>query len=143
MALTRLNNARQPMATGIIAPLMRVATHLGYCTNLAGLTLGDENHPDEEAEAALWDERWHDIKEDLAEALGHMGNPPDMSPFLPQEVIDAFQTVKDQINDLREGTFTKDEVFTNLQILNHNVAYVAGRFEHFATGEEVTEGSQA
>jgi hypothetical protein len=117
---------------------MRVATHLGYCAGIAGRT-----YEDTAADNATWVQADADIKEDLLEAVAHMQSPPDMSPFLPQEVIDEFANIRNDIETLREATATQEEIFEALQILNHNAAYVAARYEHFTTGAEVTEGTQA
>lgn len=138
--IERRNFANAAQATGIIAPLLRVATHVGYCSALAGAELvEDENSGPEEK----WDESWADIKADLEEALAHLENPPDMSPFVSQEVIELFTEVHRDIGALRSATLTKQEVFEALQALNHNIAYTGARYERSVSGEDVTEGANS
>jgi len=132
--LTRLHNPQNPYATGIIPPLVRVATHIGYCAGLAG---AEYDNPEE------WDTVYANIKDDLDEAISHMSEPPDMSPFIPQEVIDGFDIIKTQIAMLTNQTQEQNELFTDLQILNHNIARVAAQYEFFTAGLDSSEGSQA
>jgi hypothetical protein len=132
--LTRLNTPHEANATGIIAPLVRVASHLGYCAGLAAREY--ENDAD-------WSDAYHDLKDDLEEAILHLDNPPDMSPFIPQEAIDLLAEVRIGITALFQGEQTKEEVFADLQTLTHNAAYAAAQYEHFTAGLDTSEGTQA
>jgi len=134
MALIRQrSSARTGAATGIIPPIIRVATHLGYCAAIAG----------KEYEDGEWEEQWGNIQEDLNEALQHLQNPPEMSAFIAADLITEIRSIPDDINLILDSDGAQSEVFEAIQILNHNIAYAGARYEFLTSGNNCTEGSQA
>jgi len=132
--IERISNPATLHATGMIAPLLRVATHLGYCLAIAGREYDDDD---------AWDSAHQDILDDFDEAILHLDDPPDMSPFVSQALISLFTDITADMSTVRNAELTKDEMYEALQIMNDNVAHVGARFEYYVSGNECTEGSRA
>ena len=129
------NQANAPHATGIMAPLTRAATHIGWCSGVLNNIEEDEISEDIRTQ----------ITEDLADAQEHFANDLEEKAlvFLSDETLKAFHVVKEDLEALQKDLGEdKPAIIENIKNLAHNIAWVAARLEHGATGADVTHGSR-
>ena len=119
------------MATGFIAPYIRVATHIGYALHMVSSTSDDD-----------WTDTHADLRADFREALGHLQEGYADSAFLNPSAIDALRAIRDDIVECIDTEGTREEMQTALQTLATNIAWAGMLLERAVTGAEVTEGTE-
>jgi len=126
------STATERLATGFIAPYIRVATHIGY----ALAKLNDVAEDDDGTDAM------RDIRADLYEARGHLNGTYDSSPFLKTETINDLNLIKTDIETIHADEATMEEFQLKIQMLAQNLAAAGAMMEFDCTGEPVTEGTE-
>jgi len=117
-------------ATGIVAPFIRLATHLGYCCAIANF-----NTP--------WEDRKRDIQTDLREALRHVDASNGIDAYVSESTVIEIQLTLDEIADLSiSNDLTAENALPQLQAVCHNIAYAMAIFNHDLTGQAAAGGTE-
>jgi hypothetical protein len=133
MAIAQRHTATKPNATGILAPLVRAATHIGYLVGIAE-SVGDDG----------WEAKREEAKTEMVDILEHMavGLTPNHKAFVGNEVALLYVAIKGDIEAARDAIpGNRPDALRMFQVLNANTAYVAAAYERAMTGEDVDEGT--
>ena len=114
-------------ATGVIAPLIRAATHVGWCISYVGSIDAEE----------LTDEQLREVINDLEDALRHL-NMPDTSAmaeaFGGRQATEVLRETREDLTYVLPSQ--KEEVTTILQTIADNIANGGAFMEKVLTGNE-------
>jgi hypothetical protein len=124
--------ARRPEAQGIIPPLMRAMTHIGFAIGV----LASTEHEDISSETR------EILEEEIQEAQRHFrNNQVAASPFTNQTTIEMLYTFREQLDTFMNYEMDeKSPVLESLKTLANNAAYVGARFEYSLSGNDADEG---
>lgn len=130
MSLDRLNAPTEDRASGLTAPLIRAASHVGYILGYLD-EMGEEE----------WTEKRSDIVSDMSneleEANRHLrdsiGNLE--SPYISDVCTSMLASLRLSIDGLRANTpLERADCIRDLQNLNHNIAHVGSRIDRDTAG---------
>lgn len=129
--LSRLNVPTEATAQGLLTPIMRVSTHLGYCIRTA------EKATDED-----WVTTVTDIKTDLRETLNHLASLTPANAFVSPGAVEMLGAVIARLQTINDApTWVRTEAPNNLAVLAHDFAYVVTMLENDLLGNNATEGT--
>lgn len=114
-------------ATGVIAPLIRAATHVGWSICYVGSIEEEE----------LTDEQLREVVNDLEDAHRHLGAPDTSAmaeAFGGRLATEILQETREDLNYVLPST--KAEVTTILQTIADNIANGGAMMEKVLTGNE-------
>lgn len=121
------NTSTTGEAQGVLAPLARAAMHVGWCIGFVGSIEEEE----------LTEEQKLEVRNDLNDALGHLGIESfnDMlEAFVgPDGLADMVSTRNDMTEDLPTS---KDDITSHLQTIGDNIAVSMATLELRMTGNE-------
>ena len=126
-----LSTTTHRMATGFVAPYLRIATHVGYALATVNNATDDD-----------WEVKREDIRADFREALGHIDNSYDVTPFLNESARDALVSINGNVVEIIDLDGDKTEMQEARQVLASNVAWAGALMERSVTGADVTEGTE-
>ena len=130
MSLDRLNTPGGDRATGITAPLIRAAAHIGYILGYVD-EMGDEAYTTQRTELVA------DMSRELEEAMRHMRDSlvDADNPYVSPEVPSYMQMLRVSMDGLRANPpEARAELIRDLQNLNHNIAFVGAKLDHDTAG---------
>lgn len=136
MSVDRLNAPGADRATGLTAPLIRAAAHVGYI-------LGYLDEVGDDGWNAGRTEMVEDISRELEEANRHLRDSlvAEENPFISEPITALFTSLRVSIDGLRANTpQDRADVLRDLQNLNHNIAYIGSRVDHDTAGIACHEG---
>jgi hypothetical protein len=131
MTVARNNTPNEKYATGLIAPYIRVATHIGYCAGIIQET-NDETFGDKK----------DDVLADLRETIEHCNQPSPSNPFISDTVVGMMDTVKTSLQTVIDGDMNREDMLESLKNMAHNTAYFGVMVEKELTGNNTTEGTE-
>ena len=130
MMVERLNTPNEDRATGLTAPLIRAASHLGYI-------LGYLDEMTDEGWEAQRDSTFQDMGRELNEAIAHLrdsvGNAD--NPYVGQQMTELMAALRVSLDGMRAtAPESKADLIRDLQNINHNIAHVGARMDRDTAG---------
>ena len=119
------NDATLQEATGVIAPFVRAATHIGWCIGYLG-SIDHEELTQEETQAII---------DDLEDALKHVNEPETsnlLDAFVGDPGLTALREFREDLTQIVPSQ--KEELLEILQILADNAAFSGAVMERLMTG---------
>lgn len=130
MSLDRLNTPGADRATGITAPLIRAASHVGYILGYVD-EMGDERWGEQRTDLVA------DMSRELEEANRHMRDSlvVEDNPFVSADITQLMTALRVSIDGLRANPpEERSELIRDLQNLNHNIAHIGARTDRDTAG---------
>lgn len=125
----RLNTPGGDRATGITAPLVRAASHIGYILGYVD-EMGDRYAAEREQLAP-------DMSRELEEAIRHLRDSlvTEDNAFVSQDIVTMLSDLRLSIDGLRASVpEERGDLIRDLQNLNHNIAFIGARLDRDTAG---------
>jgi hypothetical protein len=122
-------------AQGVLAPLVRCATHVGWCIGYLSEIEAEE----------LTEEQRTAILDDMGDALVHLNHPETsdlLDVFIGAEGLELFRVLREELISLNELPPNKDETLHTLQYIADNTAWTAAKLETAMTGNDAAEAGR-